>query len=107
MFVSSCREVIGPKKDQQKEWISAKTLSKIEERKQKKEAINNSRTRAAKAKAHIKYSEVNKEVKRNIKADKRDYVESLAKRQQQRDIRSSFTTPQGNFQGKITRERDQ
>ena len=36
MIVSSCREVIGPQKHQQKGWISAKTLRKIEERKQKK-----------------------------------------------------------------------
>ena len=45
---STCQEVLGPMKHQQKEWISAKTLCKIQKRKQKKAAVNNSKTRTKK-----------------------------------------------------------
>ena len=54
------------------------TLNKIEERKAKKGAVNNSRTRTAKAKAQEKYKGVNRSVKRSFKADNRNYLESLA-----------------------------
>lgn len=38
-FVSTCKEVLGPKKHHHKDWISAETLSKIKERKEKKLSI--------------------------------------------------------------------
>ncbi|VDP12441.1 unnamed protein product, partial [Schistosoma margrebowiei] len=44
----------------------------------KKAAINTSRTRAEKAKAKAEYTEVNKQVKRSIRTDKRKYVKDLA-----------------------------
>ncbi|VDP79713.1 unnamed protein product [Schistosoma curassoni] len=44
----------------------------------KKAAINTSRKRAEKAKAQAEYTEVNKQVKRSIRTDKRKYVEDLA-----------------------------
>ncbi|VDP63353.1 unnamed protein product [Schistosoma curassoni] len=53
-------------------------MHKIKERRDKKAAINTSRTRAEKAKEQAKYTEVNKQVKRNIRTDKREYVEDLA-----------------------------
>ena len=69
---------MGFKKRQQKGWISADTLRKIQYRKQKKAAVNNSRTRATKAKAQEDLAEDNKEVKRSIIADKRKYIDNLA-----------------------------
>uniref|UniRef100_A0A452GGJ1 Endonuclease/exonuclease/phosphatase domain-containing protein n=1 Tax=Gopherus agassizii TaxID=38772 RepID=A0A452GGJ1_9SAUR len=75
---SVCQEVLGIKKHQQKEWITAETLIKIEDRKKKKAAVNNSRTRAAKAKAQKEYAEAHRAVKRNIRKDKREYVDELA-----------------------------
>ena len=48
---ATCQEVLGPKKPQHKEWISAESVRKIQQRKGKKAAVNNSRTRAEKAKA--------------------------------------------------------
>ncbi|XP_065261983.1 uncharacterized protein LOC135879876 [Emys orbicularis] len=75
---SACQEVLGIKKYQQKEWITAETLTKIEDRKKKKAVVNNSRTRAAKAKAQKEYAEAHRVVKKNIRKDKRDYVDGLA-----------------------------
>ena len=75
---TTCQEVLGPQKHNHKEWISTDTLKKVEQRKEKKAAINNSRTRAEKAKAQEQYKQVNKIVKKSVKADKRNYVEALA-----------------------------
>ncbi|VDO84442.1 unnamed protein product, partial [Schistosoma margrebowiei] len=74
----TCQEVLGLKKYHHKEWISTETLDKIKERKNKKAAINNSRTRAKKVQAQAEYIEANKQVKRSIRADKKKYVEELA-----------------------------
>ena len=41
--------------------------------------LNNSRTRAAKTRAQEKYTAVDREVKRRIKKDKRDYIDDLAR----------------------------
>ncbi|VDP50043.1 unnamed protein product [Schistosoma margrebowiei] len=71
-------KVLGLKKYHHKEWISTETLDKIKERKNKKAAINNSRTRAEKVQAQAEYIEANKQVKRSIRADKKKYVEELA-----------------------------
>lgn len=77
-LTSTCQEVLGNMKQGQKEWISAGTLKKIQERKRKKADMNNSRTRTTKAKAKEQYSEANRIVKRSIRTDKRNYMETLA-----------------------------
>ena len=41
--------------------------------------LNNSRTSAAKARAQEEYTAVDREVKRSIKKDKRDYIDDLAR----------------------------
>ncbi|KAH3789061.1 hypothetical protein DPMN_167229 [Dreissena polymorpha] len=48
-------------------------------RKTRKEGkyVNNSRTRAAKVKAKEEKNEANRSVKRSIRADKRNYIETL------------------------------
>ncbi|CAH8666602.1 unnamed protein product [Schistosoma haematobium] len=76
-LTSTCQEVLGLKKHHHKEWISIETLDRIKERKNKKTAINNSRTRAEKVQAQAEYIEANKQVKKSIKADKKR-VEELA-----------------------------
>ena len=74
----ACEEVVGRRKPEQKEWLSAVTFRKIQGRKSKKAAINNCRTRAAKKEAQKQYAEVNSEVKRNIRTDKRGFVDRMA-----------------------------
>ena len=75
---STCKEVLGPRKLHQKEWITAETLKKIEDRRNKKAAVNNSKTRATKSKALKEYTEAHRVVKRNIRKDKKMYVDGLA-----------------------------
>ena len=45
----------------------------------RKTVLNNSQTRAAKARAQEEYTAVDREVKRSIKKDKRDYIDDLAR----------------------------
>ncbi|VDP16563.1 unnamed protein product [Schistosoma margrebowiei] len=77
-ITSKCHEVLGHKKHYHKEWITVDTLDKIQKRRNKKATINTSRTRAEKAEAQAEYTEVNEQVKRSIRTDKRKYVEDLA-----------------------------
>ncbi|VDO77863.1 unnamed protein product [Schistosoma margrebowiei] len=77
-LTSTCQEILDLKKHHHQGWISIETLNKIKERKNKKVAINNSRTRAEKVQAQAEYTEANKQVKRSIRADKQKYVEKLA-----------------------------
>jgi len=74
----TCEEILGKKKIQHKEWISTDTIRKVEARKEKKSTLNMSRTRTAKARAQADYTTADREVKRSIKKDKRDYIEDLA-----------------------------
>ncbi|VDO72532.1 unnamed protein product [Schistosoma margrebowiei] len=59
-LTSTCQEVRGLKKHHYREWITTETLNKIKERKNKKTAISNSRTRAQKVQAQSEYIETNK-----------------------------------------------
>ncbi|VDP09224.1 unnamed protein product, partial [Schistosoma curassoni] len=77
-LTSTCQKVLDLKKHHHKEWISIETLDRIKERKNKKTAINNSRTRAEKFQAQAEYIEANKQVKKSIRVDKQKYVEELA-----------------------------
>ncbi|VDP35986.1 unnamed protein product [Schistosoma margrebowiei] len=77
-LISKCQEVLGLKKHRHKEWITIETLDKIEERKNKNTATNNSRTRAEKVQAQAEYTEAIKQVKKSIRADKKKYVKKLA-----------------------------
>lgn len=75
---STYTEVLRPKKHSHKEWSSAETLKKIKERRKRKGTVNRSRTSVSKARAQDKYAEANRNDKKSIKADKRDFVEKLA-----------------------------
>ena len=77
-----CEEVLGKKKTQHKEWISAVTIHKQERRRERKIVLNDSQTRAAEAKAQGEYTAADRELKRSSKKDKRDYIDDLARQAQ-------------------------
>ena len=52
-------EVLGRRKPLEKDWISAETIRKIQIRNDKKGAVNNSRTRAAKVAAQNEHTSAN------------------------------------------------
>ena len=78
-WTQTCSTTLGKRQGQHKDWMSATTLQKIEERRKRKATLNESRTRAAKAEAHRLHTEANQEVKRSVKRDKRNFVEDLAR----------------------------
>ena len=45
--------------------------------KEKKSAVNNSRTRAAKAKAQEEHTAANRQVRKSVKMDKQNYIDCL------------------------------
>lgn len=55
-----------------------KTLIMVQERQNKKTAVNSSRTRIENVKAQTEYTKANKQAKKSIRASKRKYVEDLA-----------------------------
>lgn len=58
----------------------AETYKKTQDRKNKKAVFINSRTRATNAKAQEDYSKANREVKKSVRRDKREYLEGLTKK---------------------------
>lgn len=57
----------------------SRSLKKIQERRTRKADLCNSKTRVSKAMAQGKYTNANKEVKKSVRADKRNYIDNLAK----------------------------
>ena len=62
-----------------KEWITRDTWQAIEERRQLKKKINDSKSARLREKYRTAYTETNRRVKRKIRTDKRAYMENLAK----------------------------
>jgi hypothetical protein len=48
VYTETCQDVLRKKTTQRNEWITPRTLQKVEERKQKKEELNNTKTRQRK-----------------------------------------------------------
>ncbi|VDP83344.1 unnamed protein product [Schistosoma mattheei] len=89
-ITSTCHEVLGHKEHHHKEWITVDTLDKIQEKRNKKVAINTSRTRAEKAKAQAQYTEVNKKVKRSISKYVEDLVMTVEKAAREGNMRQLY-----------------
>jgi hypothetical protein len=64
MINNTCEEILGRKSHTQKEWITPGTLRKVQKRKQKKGAINCSRTRKERATAQaLEYNKAHKAIR--------------------------------------------
>ena len=55
------------------------TINKLQLRKEKKAVLNNSRTRSTKAAANEQYTVANRAVKKSVKTDKVNFIDSMAK----------------------------
>lgn len=78
VFAKTCSDVLGPRKQNSKPWISQKSLDKIADRRKKKEELNNSRTRQKRTQAQDDYTKASKAVKESIKEDKTVFLNKLA-----------------------------
>ena len=78
-WASTCERVLGKKKRQHNDWISVETISKLQVRKEKKAVLNNSRTRSTKAAAREQYTVANRAVKKSVRTENVNFIDSLAK----------------------------
>ena len=77
------------------------TINKLQMRKENKYVLNNSITRSTKAAVHdmLQYTVANRAVKKSVKTDKVNFLDSLAKEAEDaaaREIRSNCMTQQGS-----------
>ncbi|CAG2203759.1 unnamed protein product [Mytilus edulis] len=78
VILETCEETLGYMQYKRKNWMSDNTWVKVEERRIAKEKVLNATTRQQKRQTQDLYIEKDKEVKKNCKKDKRNYVEQLA-----------------------------
>ena len=78
VITETCEEVLGRPQPNKKPWIKEETWQKIEERKRAKHAMNNAKTRFQKQITATSYTIVAKEVKKQLRADKRSYINEIA-----------------------------
>ena len=71
-------KVMERRKKKCKSWISMESWSKIGERRKLKKKIEDARSERLKNKARNDYREKNKEVKRSLRKDKRDWINGVA-----------------------------
>ena len=74
----SAENVLGHKKKSKECWIQSDTWRKIDERKDLKKKMNQTRSERIKEQLKAKYSQLDKEVKKQTRSDKREYIEDLA-----------------------------
>ncbi|VDP62849.1 unnamed protein product [Schistosoma curassoni] len=96
-LTSTCQEILVLKKYYNNRLISIETLDKIQERKNKNTAINNTQTRTEKVKAKAEYTEANKQVKKSIRADKQKYMKELATTAEKAEMSNKYMTQRRNW----------
>lgn len=77
-----CHREVGPRKEQQREWILTENLRMIQVRKEKKTAVNNSRTTPQSERKGMSYRSQQRS-KEECKTDRRNYIGSLAEEVEQ------------------------
>uniref|UniRef100_A0A0B7BIP1 Reverse transcriptase domain-containing protein n=1 Tax=Arion vulgaris TaxID=1028688 RepID=A0A0B7BIP1_9EUPU len=76
--VGACEEILGRSSSIRKPWITDETWQRVEERKKLKQEVNQSRTRQQKQAAATRYNEMAREVKRQLRNDKRAFINEIA-----------------------------
>ena len=76
--LETCEDVLGRPQTNRKPWIKDETWKKIEERRQAKLNVNQAKTRQQKQQASTKYSIIAKTVKKDLRADKRAFINTIA-----------------------------
>jgi hypothetical protein len=68
---------LGKREREQKEWMTQETWEKIERRRELKQKINRCQDQQEKTDLRAQYWEANREVKRDARNDKREFVHGL------------------------------
>ena len=78
VLTETSKSLLGYRKNRKEEWIKTDTWKTIDERKETKKKINDTKSERIKNQLQTRYSTLDKEVKRKTKADKRAFIENLA-----------------------------
>ena len=77
-LMETSKTLLGYRRKKKEEWIKSDTWTTIDERKATKKKLNDAKSQRMKEQLQSKYSELDKEVKRKTRADKRAFIENLA-----------------------------
>ncbi|XP_059176593.1 uncharacterized protein LOC131956194 [Physella acuta] len=77
LWKSTCTDILGRRKNEQKEWITTETWAKIEDRKEIKQKINKCKDEKEKINLRTHYCEVNRMVRKSAKEDKRQFTQEM------------------------------
>jgi len=77
-YTETAMNVLGHRKKKCQSWISTESWRKIEERRKLKRKVDDVRSEKLKNKARNEYREKDKEIKRSLRKDKRDWVNNVA-----------------------------
>ncbi|GAB1608631.1 hypothetical protein Ahia01_001147500 [Argonauta hians] len=72
---TTCEESLGKRRKENKGWITQRTLDCMKESKRANDHLNNAKTRAAKQKYIKEYNQIHKDIKKNVRVDKRGYYD--------------------------------
>ena len=78
-FNETAKNVLGFKKRKSKSWISAKSWEKIEKRRKLKMKVNETKSDRLRSRLQAEYQSKDKEVKRSVRKDKREWAEHIAR----------------------------
>ena len=96
MYSSTCEEVLGKAKREQKTWMSENTWRLVEERRVLKAMLETAKTRQQKLAAVERYNKKNHQVKRSCRRDKRQRIDEIAREAEeaaeQRDMKRVYDT---------------
>ena len=76
--METSKKLLGYRRKKKEEWIKSDTWTTIDERKATKKKLNDAKSQRLKEQLQSRYSELDKEVKRKTRADKRAFIENLA-----------------------------
>ena len=77
-LMETSKKLLGYRRKKKEEWIKSDTWTTIDERKATKKKLNDAKSQRLKEQLQSRYSELDKEVKRKTRADKRAFIENLA-----------------------------
>ncbi|XP_059175602.1 uncharacterized protein LOC131955489 [Physella acuta] len=77
LWKSSGTDMLGKRKNEQKEWITAETWAKIEDRKEIKQKMNKCKDEKEKINLRTHYCQVNRMVRKSAKEDKRQFIQEM------------------------------
>lgn len=78
IYNETALDIIGPRKKSNQEWISADSWKLVDERKALKNKIDGTRSERVKERMRQQYSNKDKDVKKSMKKDKKQWFEKLA-----------------------------